>query len=67
MGSDKRSKEWWGPDIRIVVALVLLPFTGCATYKAVADLPVDYWVSTENLLMALFKDISSIIGLFLLL
>lgn len=48
-----------------LLILVLTLLSGCQTAQAVADLGPDFWISLENLIVAVGKDLWSIIDLVL--
>jgi hypothetical protein len=44
--------------------LLLLGSSACATAQAVADAPVEFWVTLEKLVIAVLEDIESLLWLF---
>jgi hypothetical protein len=46
----------------ILGAFLLLALgSSCATYTAVVEAPVEFWVTAENILVALVKDIWTVV------
>jgi hypothetical protein len=64
MGESSRTPEKRFPNYKVILALFSLTtalYVSCNTYKAVVDLPVEYWESTETLIVSFINDIVSIV------
>lgn len=48
----------------VFVAIVFISaLIGCKTYAVVVEAPEEFWLTAENLVVALFADIWSLVGL----
>lgn len=45
--------------------LVALLVASCATYEAVTAAPPEFWMTVENIILAVIQDIAELVGLFL--
>lgn len=46
----------------IVLALLCIGISGCATYEAISSAPPDFWATAEKIAKAVFTDIGTIVS-----
>lgn len=44
-----------------ILAALILALTSCATYAAVTEAPVEFWVTAEEIVMALLSDLWALV------
>ena len=49
----------------LLLVWLLLMATSCATYAAVTEAPAEFWLTAEQIVMAVVEDLWAIVGLFL--
>lgn len=50
------------PDAALVLVALLL--ASCATYEAVTAAPPEFWMTVENIVLAVIHDVQSLLALF---